>query len=137
MFTPSPEPDLRILARLEWFERPALIVVAVVAGAIFLCWMFPPLAAFAPSGWHHMRAVTAGGLLLTALSLALSSPRSPPLALRLSALIGFALMVVPILVVASYLGLPFHPERWPMRPSAETAAAFAVAAACLPFIRCR
>jgi diguanylate cyclase (GGDEF)-like protein len=136
MHTSSNEPDLHIIANLEWIEKRALIAVAAVAGGVLLLWAFPAVAAFAPAGWSRMRAVTAGGLLLAVVSLALSAPGRSQLALRLSMIPSFILMPLLVAALFSYSGLvQFHPERWPLRPSPHTAIAFALAATCLLLIR--
>ena len=138
MHTPSHEPDLHILAKLERIEPPALILVAAVVGCILLFWAFPPLAALAPAGWSGMKATTATGILIAAISLALSAPRRSTLAVRASMVAGFAPVVVPLLVVLSDItNIHFHPERWPTHPPPATATAIAIALSmeCLPFIR--
>ena len=136
MHNSSHEPDLPILARLEWIEKRVLIAVAAVAGGILLFWHFPSLAAFAPPGWSAMRAVTATGILIAVASLTLSAPRRPKIAVRLSMAAGFFLMAVPVIVALSDFGwLPVHPARWPLLPPPQTAIAIAIAATSLPFIR--
>lgn len=130
------EPDRRILARLEKIEKVALSVVAVVAGCTFLLWNVPELAALMPSGWQGMREVTAGGLVIAAVSLALASPRRSGLPVLLATAGAAFLVIVPLIVLATYAGFqPKHPEWWPTRPPVETAAALAISNLGLVLVR--
>ena len=75
-------------------ERPALIVIAIIAGGVLLLWNSPSLDNLAPAGWQSLSPLTALGIMLAVGSIALSTPSSSPTALRfadVSALLVFAL----------------------------------------------
>src|SRR5664279_866300 len=100
MHTPSHhEPDLRILARLEKMEKVSLFLAAAVAGGVFLMWRLPTLAELAPAGWPGMRPVTATGILIAVVSLALSGPRRSTLAVRMGTVAGLVVVAVPVIVL--------------------------------------
>ena len=80
----SNEPDERILAMLRRAEPAALLVVVITTVLTIGLWFIPRFAALAPPIWSKMVANTAVGLLLAAVSLALSAERRSPRLLRLS-----------------------------------------------------
>ena len=136
MRPPSHEPNLRIVAALERAEAPALLAVALVSGGMLVLWNVPAIAAHAPAGWSQMPSVTALGVFLATISLALSASGRSRLALRVSAAVGLIVTAVPLFVLLTYTGLVhYHSLFWPVRPAPQTAVGFALAACSLPFIR--
>jgi len=132
----SHDPDLRLLERLRGAENFALIAVALVAAGILACWQVPQLAAIAPPGWFAMRPVTATGILIAAISLALTAPRRSKIATAAGITTGFIVVAVPVIVTLTYLGFhPLFPQIWPMRPPPETTIALGLSALSLPLIR--
>jgi hypothetical protein len=145
MLNASSKPDLGVLLSLAWLEKLSLAAVAVLSGAILCLWYFPPLAAFAPSGWSKMTALAAIGMLLIATSLTLSAPRRSANALLISRAVAFLVLWIGILLVLSYasglrLGirhlLPFDPTAGDHgKPSPQTSVVFALSGFSLAFIR--
>jgi diguanylate cyclase (GGDEF)-like protein len=132
----SHEPDLRLLDRLQQAETVALLAVTGVAAGTLFCWQIASLAALAPAGWSAMRPVTATGILIAVLSLALSALRRSKFATRASIAAGLVLVALPAIVVLTYLGFqPTFPQIWPVRPAPETAIAVGLSALSLPVIR--
>jgi diguanylate cyclase (GGDEF)-like protein len=131
-------PDQRVTSFLQMAERPALVLVALVAGGILILWNAPFLADFAPGSWSDMSPLTAMGLLLAAGSLALSTPTSSTLAVRsgeIAALTVFALGTA--ILGADLTGASALAEGRILLSSPQTAAGLTLVGMCLSLMRMR
>ncbi len=141
----SNEPDERILAMLRRAEPAALLVVVITTVLTIGLWFIPRFAALAPPIWSKMVANTAVGLLLAAVSLALSAERRSPRLLRLSQATGLAVLALGISTLTEFAAdVPLGIDTWfpssnaslyPGRPSPQTALALALLGTNLLVIR--
>ena len=137
MSEPSPAPDPSLLAALRWIEIAALSLATAIALATLAVWLVPGLAVFAPAGWHAMRPVTAGWVLVAVASLALSGPRAGPAARRASVILAWLLIALPVGVLLTYAGIIPYPASLPARPWPPTIIAWLLASPMMPFVSAR
>ena len=121
----SNEPDLRILSILHRLERPALAVVVLIVGSVLVLWLVPALAPAGLDLWSRMVPSSAVTLLAAVTSLVLSEPRRTLRCLQASRLIGYAILIFAIAVLALYAaGYEPPANTWRRLPAPQTALAF-------------
>ena len=141
----SNEPDERILAMLRRAEPAALLVVVITTVLTIGLWFIPRFAALVPPIWSKMVANTAVGLLLAAVSLALSAERRSPNLQHLSQAAGLVVLTLGISTLTEYAAdVSLGIDTWlpsssaslhPGRPSPQTALALALLGTSLLVIR--
>lgn len=137
----SNEPDEHVLSLIRPIEAGVLLLIVTVAAFILFLWFVPPAGALVPHYWSKMTANTAAGLLLSALSLALTSPQAPLTARRIGLAAAVIVLALGVVTMAEYIThmpfgidgfLPYNPHlRYPGRPSLATASEFVFLALCL------
>ena len=109
----SNEPSQRVLGVLHRLEMPALAAVAVVASAVLVLWLIPPIDVYAPAIWSKMFPATAVTLLLATCSLALSAPKRSARALQTSSALALAVLAVGVGALGFYaIGMEPPEARW-------------------------
>lgn len=143
------DPDPVILHKLAPIKRACVLVVIVIAGVTLLAWFIPVLGSLLPSGWRMMAALSALGILLSALSLEFSESRYSVRSNRLSQLLAILVALLGAAVLTEYAlhasaGLerfvPFDPHSaspWPDRPAPQTAAGLVLMGITAALIRVR
>lgn len=125
MYDPSNEPDPKIIKFLDVIETPILMAVALFATALMGFWLVPGLDRLAPAGWSQMSVHTAIGVILAAISLALSKPRTSTRSRRAGTVAAIAVVALGALVlVFDGLGLTTVGRADFQLPSPQTGMTF-------------
>jgi diguanylate cyclase (GGDEF)-like protein len=131
----SNQPDPRVLQTLAVLQRICILAVTLVSGVTLGAWLLPPVGKFLPIGWNQIEANTAFCALLSALSLALSSPRRSPRSVLISRVLALFAFLIAGITAVEYLthSSALHPGR----DSAQAACAFLLLGVLMVFIRVR
>jgi diguanylate cyclase (GGDEF)-like protein len=99
----SNEPDERLVARIDRFNRATLEVVLTLATVTLLCWLLPPLRERVPAAWLTLKANTSLGLMMVSASLWLSRQGMGRHALRVAQALSVAVLAIGFATAFQYV----------------------------------
>ena len=99
----SSEPNLKLVAVLMRLEVLAAFAAVLVSASVLVGWLMPAVATLLPAGWDVMKANTALGLMLGAISLVLSQPGRRPKQARASTAFAIGLMLIAASALVQHL----------------------------------
>lgn len=100
----SSQPDPRILAFLGRLQLVFLLIASVIASAVLLGWLVPPVDRVLPPGWAVMKLNTTLLTLGSCLSLYLWQPRRSTRALHFARVSACFILILAAATLVEYLG---------------------------------